>query len=49
MLANPDFNIFHDAPIPLVVCATSDEQQAAVDSCMLELRRTAARVPMAMR
>src|ERR1019366_10750989 len=34
MLADPGFNIFHDAPILVIVCATSDEPQAAEDCCL---------------
>ena len=34
MLANPDFNIFHDAPALIVVCGTSDDPQAAEDCCL---------------
>jgi nitroreductase len=34
MLADPDFNIFHDASTLVVVCAPSDEPQAAEDCCL---------------
>lgn len=34
MLADPNFNIFHDAPTLVVVCATSDDPQAAEDCCL---------------
>ena len=34
MLSDQNFNIFHDAPTLVVVCATSDDAQAAEDCCL---------------
>lgn len=34
MLADPAFNIFYDAPVLVVICATSAQSQAAEDCCL---------------
>lgn len=34
MLTDPNFNIFHDAPMLIVVCATNDDPQSAEDCCL---------------
>lgn len=34
MLADPNFNIFHDAPTLIVVCATNEDPQSAEDCCL---------------
>jgi nitroreductase/cold shock CspA family protein len=33
-LADPNYNIFHGAPVLIVICATSDESQAEEDCCL---------------
>ncbi len=30
----PDVNIFHNAPVLVVICATGDDEQAAEDCCL---------------
>lgn len=34
LMADPNFNLFHDAPVLIVVCATRDDRQAAEDCCL---------------
>ena len=34
MLSDPAFNIFYDAPVLVVICATSPQSQAAEDCCL---------------
>lgn len=34
MLNDPAFNIFYGAPVLIVICATSDQSQAAEDCCL---------------
>ena len=34
MLTDPNFNIFHDAPMLIVVCATNEDPQSAEDCCL---------------
>lgn len=34
MLSDPNYNIFHDAPTLIVICATNDDAQSAEDCCL---------------
>jgi nitroreductase len=34
VLTDPTWNVFHDAPVLIVVCATSSDTQAAEDCCL---------------
>jgi nitroreductase len=34
MLASPDFNIFYNAPVLLVICATTPDEMALKDCCL---------------